>query len=797
MKRLILTLILCSGMTCVFDTRVQAQTDGIQRHQLEPRSEWNIRTGSERTTGIGELWIPLVQDPLAGSVLYGDFRFMDDNLDNQEYNVGLGYRTMNNDIPLIGHGIVGVHGWIDRRHTDRGTHFNQMTIGTEIFTEDLDAKVNVYAPLNKQKTHVDPNPNGTNPQFVGNVLTVNTNQIIVEEAMPGFDIELGARVPWMDDYTDSTRFYAGAYHFEGHRADNITGFRTRLSADITSNIQIGGRFQHDDVRGGQGFLEATFRLPFGNKQSYRQTGLYARLDESPERDIDIVSNEAITDNGFNKPLINTTTGDIQNIIHVDNTTAGGGDGSNEARFNTLAAAQGAAGANDLIYIHRGDGTTTGQNSGITHAHEGMKLIGSGVDLTFDTARFNVKGTGINPNQILIPATSAPIITNTGGFGVNTLSDSVYLSGFSINGTSSTGLRFQNSQDSFAKNIDIIDAGSSGVFMTYTDDRNHNLTLKRISVSNNSANHAFNVDLRNNTTLNINLSNLNAEDFTGNGLSAISRNNSELDIKIKDSTMRNGSATAINIIGTNNAKLNALIEKNQIYDATSTSVGVNMQGTSIAESVTIRDNHLDGVTPFRNILARVTSNAVIENLLIEENDALNGGSASIFIDDCCTVGGTSRINNTTIRNNTINGASGIGIFISKSRTLGNFTNVSIHGNTIQNNGTNGLQISSTNDQGGIIASIYNNLISNNGGTGVLINDDTTSAFMVDLGGGSLGSTGGNQIFDNIGRDINVDLDGGVLKAEGNWWGTPTGLSVDEITLSDGSTIDADPFLTTAP
>jgi hypothetical protein len=68
------------------------------------------------------------------------------------------------------------------------------------------------------------------------------------------------------------------------------------------------------------------------------------MDESPERDIDIVSNEIITEDGIGETLLNNTTSLAQNVIHVDNTAAGGGDGSNEARYKTLAAAEAAAGA---------------------------------------------------------------------------------------------------------------------------------------------------------------------------------------------------------------------------------------------------------------------------------------------------------------------------------------------------------------------------------------------------------------------------------------------------------------------
>lgn len=65
------------------------------------------------------------------------------------------------------------------------------------------------------------------------------------------------------------------------------------------------------------------------------------------------------------------------------------------------------------------------------------------------------------------------------------------------------------------------------------------------------------------------------------------------------------------------------------------------------------------------------------------------------------------------------------------------------------------------------------------------------------GGAFGSVGGSSIFGNTGTDLRVDLDGGELKAENNWWGDAAGLQPARVTLGSGSTVDSTPFLTTAP
>ena len=66
-------------------------------------------------------------------------------------------------------------------------------------------------------------------------------------------------------------------------------------------------------------------------------------------------------------------------------------------------------------------------------------------------------------------------------------------------------------------------------------------------------------------------------------------------------------------------------------------------------------------------------------------------------------------------------------------------------------------------------------------------------------GSIGSVGltENSIFNNTLAEIRVDLDGGELSAENNFFGSAAGLLPAEVLLEEGSTIDADPFLTSDP
>jgi len=121
--------------------------------ELQARAEVNWRYGHERSITMTEFWVPFMQND--NSVLYGDLRMMGDNQDNREGNLGLGYRKITE---FGGYkGIVGVHGWIDRRITSRNSTFYQATIGAEWLGESFDILANGYIPLSSKRIITVPN----------------------------------------------------------------------------------------------------------------------------------------------------------------------------------------------------------------------------------------------------------------------------------------------------------------------------------------------------------------------------------------------------------------------------------------------------------------------------------------------------------------------------------------------------------------------------------------------------------------------------------------------------------------
>ena len=98
------------------------------------------------------------------------------------------------------------------------------------------------------------------------------------------------------------------------------------------------------------------------------------------------------------------------LWYVKNNAAPGGLGRSTDPFDTLVEAESASAINQTIYVFNGDGTTTGQNAGIT-LKGGQRFVGEGVALTMPVS---VNG-GPNPTTLRAAGTK-PRVNNASGNG---------------------------------------------------------------------------------------------------------------------------------------------------------------------------------------------------------------------------------------------------------------------------------------------------------------------------------------------------------------------------------------------
>lgn len=676
---------------------------------LGGRSELNWRLGTERSILMNEYWVPLSQG--SDRVLYTDLRFMGDDGDNHEFNLGLGYRNIVMGLPVLGDGVVGIHGWFDRRISEHGSQFNQLTSGVEWFGTAWDLKLNGYLPLNDTHTFTQANAN-SGASFVGNQIVVDTDQVVQEKALAGLDFEIGWNAaPLVGGFSDSTRVYVGGYHFGADDADDITGWRTRIASDITSDFQLGARFQKDDERGSQGFLEATVRFPFGQKQSFRKQGLHARLDESPERDIDVVTGDKIIDKGDNIALVNKASGQTQNVIHVDNSAAGGGTGTAESPFNTLADAEAAASDNTLIYVHSGTGTSTNQDSGITLSHSGMMLIGSGANLTYNNSRFETaNGQNVSSKTLIAAAGTAPVITNTAGDGITLGADDITISGLSLQSASGDGIVTGNANNVVIDSNVINSSGGSGIVVLPSNAGQHNMTITNNTITNSGA-------------------------LT--------------------------SANGIYVIPVGTVSMNILVDHNTVTDSSHQGIWLESVGNS-------------------------TMTSVISNNIIANNN-----QAGIL------VGGQGDSTHTTTIFGNVSYGNAFGVDYEQAFGTNNSR---LYANTYDNEFYNSLYYginlnADVTAQGDFKFS--HNWIHDNGQYAWGMMNYSSGTINIDFGGGVLGSTGQNSIYNSGIADIGLDIGNYEIKAENNWWGTAAGLLPAQLDVNTGATVDADPYLDQAP
>jgi len=403
------------------------------------------RFGQERKIGEVSIFLPLgcTEDVL----LFGDLRFKGDSQSNREGNAGVGLRALKDE------GILGGYAMFDRRKSALTEKLHsQVTLGAEWLAEKWELRANSYVPLTGDKEIPTGAPAGSvlgNPFLEGSgiVVPVAGQQVIREEALWGGDIEAGIKLSMPGKDGPDLWMHFGGFAFDPGGDQSLTGGRGRVRYEITDKIALTAEGQYDDVRGRQGWLGVRFRMPFGGPETPPR-GLKARMTAAPVRDVDIVTDATTVRKTPDQdvPVENIATSAPQRVLHVDNSAAPGGDGTLENPFNTLADGEAAMQPQDVLYVHAGDGTTTGQGQGVVIDDAGVQLIGSGVDFVYDGARFT-HSSGVDfSGTVLALATSAPVITNSNanGDGITVTAGDTAVTGLTVNGASRHGIHVLSS-----------------------------------------------------------------------------------------------------------------------------------------------------------------------------------------------------------------------------------------------------------------------------------------------------------------------------------------------------------------
>jgi hypothetical protein len=333
-----------------------------------PSIDFEVKPGTKRGLGEADLFVPVEQN--ATTLLFGSLRGRLDDNENREGNFGLGLRHM-----LPSGWNVGAYGYYDHRRSELDHYFNQATFGVEALGRDWDFRANVYLPFGERVKSLGTTGGGDpTASIAGTIVQIITPgpQTREERALRGFDAEIGWRVPVFPAEADrALRLYAGMFHFDDGVVEAVTG--PRLRAELTmyevpglwegARVTLGAEFQHDNVRGSQGFAMARLSIPlFPNRGERKLTAQERRMTERVVRDVDIVT-KAHTVKAPSIVETATVGGSGDAITVLDSATVTGAN---------LGTAVANAGANATVIL-RGTFNTTGT---IT-TQEGQTLMGAG------------------------------------------------------------------------------------------------------------------------------------------------------------------------------------------------------------------------------------------------------------------------------------------------------------------------------------------------------------------------------------------------------------------------------------
>lgn len=274
-------------------------------------------------------------------------------------------------------------------------------------------------------TDVDSSPLSGSTTATINVTAVNDAPVAVDVSHTGASAAIGNTALVVDDPTDA--------------APNPVGPRRGITGDLLSGAS-------DPDSSGLSIVAGTIATNDGGSLVIEADGDYtfhpapgtSCTDHSDFADYTLTDNESTpaTDTGR---ITFATTGCVW---YVQNNTAAGGDGTSRTPFDTLDEADVAAtGTGDVLYVYRGDGTTTGYTDDVSLLAS-QRLLGQATALVVD-------GTS------LVPAGSRPSIV-----GTVDVDDANTVSGLQIASSATPGIR-GGAGDAGGTIDDVVLAGGGG------------------------------------------------------------------------------------------------------------------------------------------------------------------------------------------------------------------------------------------------------------------------------------------------------------------------------------------------
>ena len=245
------------------------------------RLSMGLHFGDQQAESFGDILVPVIQ--FKSGLLFVNPRGSWNDSDGQEFNLGLGYRHLFPAQDMI----AGANLFYDLRNTSLDNTFNQFGGGLEFLSTWFDARVNAYLPENGKKTANKYTVAAGTTQEQGSYWYAPTGQEhlitqygydvtttydvktmqhyqIVEQAMEGYDFELGALlpIPVVRNYAD-IKVFGGYYDYNAHYGDDISGVKGRIEIKPLPSLYLDAAwFEDKALLGSRYSVGARVSVPF-------------------------------------------------------------------------------------------------------------------------------------------------------------------------------------------------------------------------------------------------------------------------------------------------------------------------------------------------------------------------------------------------------------------------------------------------------------------------------------------------------------------------------------------------------
>ncbi len=369
------------------------------------------------------------------SMVYGDGRVYLTNNGRLSGSAGAGLRHYFSQ----GNFVLGSGFFWDRDGT-REDDFEQLVLSTELLSERLDVRANLYFPTGQEEAVTATGFSAGSEQFVGNNISFSTTTTFAHSA-EGVDMLFSTPIPGETAEEFNLEVSAGWYDFEarGTNLPRVTGWKLRSDCDVAERLlHMFVEFTHDDVFDDNLTFGADINYYHHNEPRRRiGSSQFNRMTEWVRRNYTVVAIEDTVVNAA-QLAINPATGNPYFIYHVRNVPsppppnfpAPTGDGTVTMPFQFIAEAQAAVPNSDLIFVHA---DSVYDNIPVV-LNDGDMILGEGVPHFIPVQGLT--------NPIPLPRATAgvnrPLMQNTIGDAV-TLANNSQFSGFSIVNTTGSGI----------------------------------------------------------------------------------------------------------------------------------------------------------------------------------------------------------------------------------------------------------------------------------------------------------------------------------------------------------------------